>query len=181
MKAFGKKRNAERAIWMDVEDEFIRNNASSMTASEIRKAMSALDISPEPRTTEALRYHLTVLNVEPKKLVRFKWSIEQERFLMDNFPKMRASDISKELGIPYGTVHHKINNMKLDTRLKRVSDWRRSLSSLDSISFPLWEAGVRLEIIQENGLLAVFATRTLEEVEEDQERERQESDTLHEG
>lgn len=96
---------------------------------------------------------------------RRRFSPESIEYLEQNIKEKRVADIARDLGFGYQTVYNKARDLGLLSGLKRVSEWRTSLIALDDIAIPLFEAGVRLEICEKDKKLAVYATRSLEEVE----------------
>ncbi len=150
--------------WTDEENDFLRSNAPTMTVRQIRAAL--IPISPKKRSEQVIRNHLAKLELKPVRVMSIPWGDEQLTFLLANHGKMRPIDIAKAMGVSYSYMYNKMKNLDLTVGLKQVSEWRATLRSLDDIAYPLHDAGVRLEIREKKGLMAVFASRSLEEIKE---------------
>lgn len=153
--------------WTEREDNFLRASAPNMTVRELTEGLSSEN--PYARSQSSVKHRLIKLKINYKRGRRGRKTVftdESLAFLQKHAKTMRPAEIAVVLGISYTTVYNRLRSLGAHTGLKLVSEWKTSLIALEDVMLPLYEAGIRLEIREKDKLLAVFATKSLEEMEE---------------
>lgn len=83
-------------------------------------------------------------------MTRRPWSAEEDKTLRELAGKAPAEEIGRILGRPKGGVHHRINRLGLDGRLRGAHHWNAKVTALQSAMIgALYDAGFTVNEIHE--------------------------------